>query len=111
MMWYVFGTIVLVIIVGIIIKSLQSVSTYDSSTRSQLSREELKKFNRESVDPQPWGPIVRGSDNVDLTDEELCRRIEQRIKEGKPTALLRLEYRRRLNERNPSDEWWEEDWF
>jgi len=113
-MWYVIGTIVLALIAVMIIKALrflESDSTYDSSTSPPLSREELRWFTSRSADPQPWGPIVRGDDNVHLTDEELRRRIEERIREGKPTALLRLEYERRLNERGSDDEWWDGDWI
>jgi len=113
-MWYVIGAIVLAVIIAIIIKALrfsESVSTYDSSTSPPLSREELRWFTSHSVDPQPWGPIVRENDNVYLTDEELRRRLEERTREGKPTALLRLEYQRRLNERGSDDEWWDGDWI
>lgn len=65
----------------------------------ELSREELLKHTAQSIDPVPLGAITRPYDNVDLTDEELCCRIEKRNKEGKSTFLLRAEYDRRLRQR------------
>jgi urease accessory protein UreE len=64
-----------------------------------LSREELNTFTREAVDPTPEGPVRRTFDNVDLTDDELVRRIMERNEQRKPTFLLRLEYERRLGQR------------
>ena len=58
-----------------------------------------EKFTHASVDPKPLGPVVRIYDNVELTDEELRQRIEERNRQGKPTYLLRLEYERRLRQR------------
>jgi len=113
-MWYVIGAIILAVIIAIIIKALrfsESVSTYHSSTSPPLSRKELRWFTSHSVDPQPWGPIVRANDNVHLTDEELRRRLEERTREGKPTALLRLEYQRRLNKLESNDEWCNDEWW
>jgi hypothetical protein len=65
----------------------------------QLSREELDKFTRESVDPKPLGPVQRPVHNVGLSDSELRRRIIERNRDRKPTYLLRMEYERRLGQR------------
>lgn len=65
----------------------------------QLSREELERFTRESVDPHPWGNVQRPFDNVGLSDGELRRRIIERNRERKPSYLLRMEYERRLTQR------------
>jgi hypothetical protein len=65
----------------------------------QLSREELDKFTRESVDPKPLGPVQRSFHNVGLGDGELRRRIIERNRDRKPTYLLRMEYERRLGQR------------
>lgn len=63
----------------------------------ELSQEELDRFTRESVDPQPINLVVRRFDNVGLSDSELRRRILERNQKGKLTYLLRLEYQRRLD--------------
>lgn len=65
-----------------------------------LSRAELEQLNRESVDPQPLGRVVNMYDNVDMSDEELVEKIRQRNKDRKPTYKLRMEYERRLRQRN-----------
>jgi hypothetical protein len=65
----------------------------------QLSREELERFTRESVDPHSWGNVQRPFDNVGLSDGELRRRIIERNRERKPSYLLRMEYERRLTQR------------
>jgi hypothetical protein len=68
-----------------------------------LSREQLQSLTNGSVDPQSWGtdsetPMRSHTENGELSDEELVRRIEERS--GiKPTYKLRLEYERRLRER------------
>lgn len=64
-----------------------------------LSRAELEQLNRESVDPQPLGRVVNIYDNVDMSDEELVAKIKQRNKDRKPTYKLRMEYERRLKQR------------
>lgn len=64
-----------------------------------LSREQLDKLTRDSVDPTPLGSVRRPFDNVDLTDDDLVRTIEERNSQRKPTYLLRLEYDRRLKQR------------
>jgi hypothetical protein len=65
-----------------------------------LSRDELAKLTEGSVDPSPLGRITRPHDNVELTDEELRVKIEDRNAQRKPTYLLRMEYERRLHQRN-----------
>jgi hypothetical protein len=65
----------------------------------ELTRKELEYFTLHSVDPNPRQPIIRQHHNVELTDHELRMRIIKRIKERKPTSLLRFEYNRRLNQR------------
>jgi hypothetical protein len=76
-------------------------SEYTSNTGSSrsLSRDELANFTQRSVDPTPWGRVTRDGMNANLTDSELTSRIQQRNAEGKPTYLLRLEYQRRLGQR------------
>lgn len=69
----------------------------------ELSKEGLDRLTRKSVDPSPRGTVVRKFHNVDLTDEDLVQRIEKRNKECKPTYLLRMEYQRRLNQRQPDN--------
>lgn len=64
-----------------------------------LSREELQRLTAGSVDPKPWGRITRPHDNVDLADDKLCSKIEERNSQRKPTHLLRMEYERRLLQR------------
>lgn len=54
-----------------------------------LSRAELNRFTRESVDPHGFAPPVRIGHNRGLTDRELRRRIIERNRAGKPTYLLR----------------------
>jgi hypothetical protein len=65
-----------------------------------LSRDELDRFTRASVDPMPWGRIERPNENRHLTDDQLCREISERNGRREPTSLLRLEYERRLRP------WW-----
>ncbi len=69
-----------------------------------LSQEELDRLTRESVDPNSWGtdsltPGRSFAENAHLTDSELVATIERRNRERKPTYKLRLEYRRRLLQR------------
>ena len=64
-----------------------------------LSRQELAELTAASIDPQPWGHLVRKEMNRGLTDEELVARIKKRNSYAEATALLRYEYRRRLEER------------
>jgi len=73
-------------------------SFYEFFRSSMLSRNELDRFDNESVDPHGWGPVCRGDMNRELSDYEICRRIEERTEAGRPTYLLRLEYDRRLRE-------------
>ena len=63
----------------------------------RLSHEELSDMTRSSVDPVGLGPVTRPFDNSDLPEGELRRRILQRNAARKPTYLLRLEYKHRLN--------------
>lgn len=65
----------------------------------RLSRQEFLELTRNSADPQPRGRVTRDGMNRDLTDRELSSRIRHRNSEGKDTYLLRLEYNRRLRQR------------
>jgi hypothetical protein len=64
-----------------------------------LSKDEIKRFTSDSVDPTGWGPVRSHFENVGLTDAELVQRIKARNRAGKPTYKLRLEYKRRLKQR------------
>jgi hypothetical protein len=64
-----------------------------------LSRDELNRLTRNSVDPTGFGPVRSHFENVNLTDEQLIQTIEERNRERKPTYKLRLEYERRLKQR------------
>lgn len=69
-----------------------------------LSQEELDRLTRESADPNSWGtdeftPDRSFNENSRLSDLELVATIERRNQERKPTYKLRLEYRRRLLQR------------
>ena len=64
-----------------------------------LSRQELAELTTASIDPQPWGKLVRREMNKGLTDEELVAKIKKCNNYAETTALLRYEYRRRLEER------------
>lgn len=64
-----------------------------------LTGQELDLFTKGSVDPDGWGPVRRDGMNRDLSDQDLRSTIAQRNEQGKPTYLLRLEYKRRLEER------------
>lgn len=65
-----------------------------------LSKKELERLTGESVDPmKPFGHITRSHDNVGLTDDQLCSKIEELNSQRKPTYLLRMEYERRLRRR------------
>jgi hypothetical protein len=71
---------------------------------SPLSRDELNRLTRESVDPKGLSGTGRISpagtiENVDLTDEQLVQTIEKRNKARQPTYKLRFEYERRLRQR------------
>jgi hypothetical protein len=65
-----------------------------------LSRDELDRFTRASVDPMPWGRIERPNENGHLTDDQLRQEISGRNGRREPTSLLRREYERRLRP------WW-----
>lgn len=69
-----------------------------------LSRKELNEFDLKAVDRENTGEIRRPYDNADLTDSELRRRIIQRNEERKNTYLLRMEYGRRLYQRETDEE-------
>ena len=64
-----------------------------------LSYDELLDLTENCVDPHPVNAVVRGDMNAGLTDEELVEKIISRNNSGKPTYLLRLEYRKRLEQR------------
>ena len=72
-----------------------------------LSQDELDRLTRESVDPRSFGtdsltPTRSYNENSGRTDAGLVRKIEERNRSGKPTFKLRLEYARRLRERQES---------
>jgi hypothetical protein len=66
-----------------------------------LSRDELNRLTRESVDPTGFNPISPTGrfENVDVTDEQLVQTIERRNQARQPTFKLRFEYERRLKQR------------
>jgi hypothetical protein len=64
-----------------------------------LSQAELDRLTKQSVDPKPQGPVRRAGSNAHMTDDELVNKIESRNENGKPTYLLRLEYKERLKRR------------
>jgi hypothetical protein len=65
----------------------------------ELSQDDLDILTRDAADPIPTGPIQRPFHNVEISDRELRRRIVERNRDHKPTYLLRMEYARRLAQR------------
>ncbi len=68
-------------------------------THEELSWKELYDLTQNSVDPKPFNTVRRSFDNANLSDSELVSRIQERNSQNKSTYLLRLEYERRLGNR------------
>jgi len=64
-----------------------------------LSRDQLDQHERDAADSEPRGRVTTRHENVDLTDEELERRLGERTHRGEDTWKLRDEYDRRLIQR------------
>lgn len=64
-----------------------------------LSWEELMELTADSVDPRPFNEVVRKYNDTWRTDEDLVVTIKTRNGRRLPTYLLRMEYKRRLEQR------------
>lgn len=64
-----------------------------------LSWDELKELTDNSVDPLPFNKVVRKYNDTWRTDEDLVATIKTRNERRLPTYLLRMEYKRRLEQR------------